>query len=160
MKCVFALWLVLPLAASPLPRVAGESLAGQKIVLPDALGGQPAVVVWSFTREAGEKVETWAAPLVRDGVNVWVVAMIEAAPRLIRPMIRSSMRRASPALLHPRFVCATTGEKAMRQALEVADDRVPYLVLVDSGGAVGWRHAGPFSEAVHAELRRRLAELR
>lgn len=159
-KVILGLLLALPLTASPLPQVVGESLTGQKIVLPDTLRGQPAVVVWSFTREAGEKVEKWAAPLVRDGVDVWVVAMIEAAPRFLRPMIRSSMRRASPALLHPRFVCATSGEKAMRQVLEVADDRIPYLILVDSGGVVVWRHAGSYSEAAHGELLRRLAGLR
>jgi hypothetical protein len=154
-------WLVtLPLLANPLPHAAGESLTGQKVVLPDALRGQPAVVIWSFSREAGELTPQWAAPLARDRVNVWSAAVIEAAPRLIRPMIRSGMRRSSPPPFHPRFLCITSGEKQLRQALDVRNDKLPYVTLLDAAGAIVWQHAGPYSEAADAELRRRIAEMR
>ncbi|MCX7602899.1 MAG: hypothetical protein N2036_02375 [Bryobacteraceae bacterium] len=160
MRCVLALLLAVPLAANPLPQASGESLAGQKVVLPDAFLGQPAVVIWSFSREAGELTAQWAAPLARDRVNVWSAAVIEAAPRLIRPMIRSGMRRSSPPPFHPRFLCITSGEKQLRQALAVQDDRLPIVTLLDAQGSVVWRHAGPYSQAADAELRRRISETR
>jgi len=154
----FAVFLLsLPLLANPLPRVEAESLTGQKLVLPDALRGQPAVVVWSFSREAGEKVDKWAASLARDRVNVWSAAVIEAAPRLIRPMIRASMRRASPEPFHPRFLCVTRGEKELRAALGVSNDKLPLVTLLGPDGAVLWRHSGGYDPEAEAELRRRLA---
>lgn len=157
-------WLVcllaVPLAANPLPRAEGESLSGQKTVLPDALRGEPSVVLWSFSREAGEMVSKWAAPLARDRVNVWSAAVIEAAPRLVRPMIRAGMRQASPKPFHPRFLCITRGEKELRRVLGVGNDKLAYVTLLDSDGAILWKYAGPYDEAADAELRRRMAEAR
>lgn len=159
-KPVFVFLLALSLSGNPLPRAEGESLTGQKALLPDALRGQTAVVVWSFSREAGEQVEKWVAPLARDRVNVYSAAVIEAAPRLIRPMIRAGMRRASPQPFHERFLCITRGEKELRQALDVRNDKVPYITIVSPEGAVVWQHAGPYSEPALAELMRRFQQSR
>ena len=160
MKRLLLCLLSVPLLANPLPRVEAESVTGQKLVLPDALRGQPAVLVWSFSREAGEKAGQWFAPLARDGANVWSAAVIEAAPRLIRPMIRAGMRRASPQPFHSRFLCVTRGEKALRAALGVSNDKLPLVTLLGPDGAVLWRHSGAYDPDAEAELRRRLAELR
>lgn len=152
--------LSVPLLGNPIPKVEGESLTGRKALLPDELLGQPSVVVWSFTREAGEMVEKWAAPLARDQVNVYSAAVIEAAPRLIRPMIRSGMRRASPKPFHDRFLCITRGEKQLRQALEVRNDKLPYVTLLDADGKILWQYAGAYTETAAAELMRRYREAR
>lgn len=160
MKVCAWILLTLPFLANPLPKVEGESLTGRKALLPDALLGQPSVVVWSFTREAGEMVDKWAAPLARDQVNVYSAAVIEAAPRLIRPMIRSSMRRASPKPFHDRFLCITRGEKELRQALEVRNDKLPYVTLLDAEGRILWQHAGPYTASAAEELMRRYREAR
>jgi len=160
MKWLAISLLAVPLAANPLPRAEGESLTGQKALLPDSLQGKVSVVVWSFSREAGEQVEKWVAPLARDRVNVWSAAVIEAAPRLIRPMIRSSMRRASPQPFHERFLCITRGEKDLRQALAVRNDKIPYVTILSPDGAVLWQHAGPYNESAWTELMQRLQESR
>ncbi len=160
MRGLLVCLLVLRLGANPLPRAEGESLTGQKALLPDALRGQVSVIVWSFTREAGEQVEKWVAPLARDRVNVYSAAVIEAAPRLVRPMIRAGMRRASPKPFHERFLCITRGEKDLRQALLVRDDKLPYVTLLSASGEVMWQHAGPYSEAAAAELMRRIEQAR
>lgn len=160
MKALLVCLLALPLCANPLPRAEGESLTGRKTLLPDALRGQVSVIVWSFSREAGEQVEKWVAPLVRDKVNVYSAAVIEAAPRLIRPMIRAGMRRASPKPFHERFLCITRGEKSLRRALEVSNDELPYVTLLSAEGEILWRHAGSYSDAAASELRRRLEQAR
>lgn len=160
MKFAIACLIAFTVSANPLPTVEGESLTGQKALLPDALRGQASVVVWSFSREAGEQVEKWVAPLARDRVNVYSAAVIEAAPRLIRPMIRAGMKRASPKPFHERFLCITRGEKPLREALEVRNDKLPYVTLLSANGEVVWRHAGPYNEAALAELTRRLQEAR
>ncbi len=155
MRTLVVCLLTLSAFGSSLPKAEGESLTGQKTLLPDALLGQPSVVIWSFSREAGEKTEKWVAPLARDRVNVYSAAIIEAAPRIIRPMIRASMRRASPQPFHGRFFCITRGEQGLRQWLEVRNDKVPYVTLLGASGEVLWRHAGPFDEAAAEELMRR-----
>lgn len=160
MKWLLVCLLLPPLTGDPLPAVAGESLTGRKTLLPDALRGQAVVVVWSFTREAGEQGEKWVAPLVRDQINVYSAAVIEAAPRLIRPMIRSGMRRASPKAFHDRSLCITRGERQLREVLDVRNDKVPYVTLLDAEGRILWRHAGLYTREAAAELMRRLREER
>ncbi|MGQ9918812.1 MAG: hypothetical protein ACUVS7_15495 [Bryobacteraceae bacterium] len=152
--------LLLPVTGNPLPAVEGETLTGRKTLLPDALRGQVSVVVWSFTRDAGGQVEKWMAPLVREQINVYSAAVIEAAPRLIRPMIRSAIRRASAKSLHGRSMCITRGERALREALEVRNDKLPIVTVLDSEGRILWRHAGPYTEAAARELMRQLHEAR
>lgn len=155
---LLACLLLPPVTGNPLPPVEGETLTGRKTLLPDALRGQASVVVWSFTREAGEQVEKWVEPLVRDQINVYSAAVIEAAPRLIRPLIRSGMRRAAPRPFHGRSLCITRGEKQLREALDVRNDKLPVVTLLDSEGRILWRHAGLYTETAATELLRRLRE--
>ncbi len=160
MKALLVCLLAVPLGANPLPRAEGESLTGRKTLLPDALRGQVSVIVWSFSREAGGQVERWVAPLVRERVNVYSAAVIEAAPRLIRPMIRAGMRRASPKPFQERYLCITRGGKSLRQALEVRDDKLPHVTLLSAEGEILWRHAGAYSDSAASELMRRLEQAR
>lgn len=160
MLYLLASLLLLPVTGNSLPSVGGETLTGRKTLLPDALRGQVSVVVWSFTREAGQQVEKWAAPLVRDQINVYSAAVIEAAPRLFRPMIRSAMRRAIPKPFHGRSLCITRGGKQLREVLEVRNDKLPVVTLLDAEGRILWRHEGLYTETAATELLRRLREAR
>jgi hypothetical protein len=62
----------------------------------------PAVCVFGFTKEAGDKTKVWMTKLNDDGLPVWSIAELESAPALVRGMIRGSMRKGTPAALLDR----------------------------------------------------------
>ena len=49
------------------PETEVETLAGRKVMIPAVFGGKPAVVVWSFSKGAGEKTRDWLEPLTKTG---------------------------------------------------------------------------------------------
>lgn len=79
-----------------LPVTQAETLTGQKLEFPTALAGKPAVCVFGFSKEAGDRTKVWMTRLSQDGINAWSVANLESAPALVRGMIRSSMRKGTP----------------------------------------------------------------
>lgn len=68
-------------------------MSGRTVTLPDVLGGKPVVVVFSFSKGAGEKTAEWVAALSKDGAPMWSAAMLD------------------------RSLCLYAGEKAWRAAL-------------------------------------------
>ncbi len=147
------------LGAAAIPPLEAESLAGEKVTLPELWSGRPNVVIWGFSKEAGEGMRAWMAALEREDVNAWGAAMLERAPRLVRGMIRRGMRGDFPKSSHSRVLCLYRGDKELRQALGVTEDRLPLIVLYDAGGAVVWRYAGRYEEAARDELLKLWREL-
>lgn len=139
-----ALLLAPLLAAQTLPPTPGETLDGRKVSFPALLAGKSAVCVFSFSKEAGEKVQAWMEPLVKANVDAYSVANLEAAPRLVRGMIRRGMRSGMPEAYRSRSIILTENEKAWKQALQVTDERLPLVVRFDASGSIKDRHAGPF----------------
>jgi hypothetical protein len=97
-------------AAENLPVTPAETLAGQKLEFPTAIVGKSSVCVFGFTKEAGDRTKAWMARLNQDGMNSWSIANLEGAPALVRGMIRSSMRKGTPAPLLERSLILTKDE--------------------------------------------------
>ena len=143
-------------AAENLPVTQAESLSGQKITFPPALAGMPAVCVFGFTREAGDKTKIWMTKLNDAGIKAWSIAELESAPAFVRGMIRSSMRKGTPQPLLERSLVMTKDEKAWRGALGVKQENLPVVVLLDAMGRVLWTYEGAVGEESLAELMKRL----
>jgi hypothetical protein len=156
--CVFALlaagWSCA--AAENLPVTQAETLTGQKLEFPTALAGKPAVCVFGFSREAGDRTKVWMTRLSQDGVNSWSVANLEAAPALVRGMIRGSMRKGTPQPLLERSLIMTKDEKAWKRAVEAKHDNLPVVVLLDATGRLLWTYEGLFGDEPYRELKARL----
>lgn len=156
-------WLLVLLAVAAwgqaLPKTEVETLAGQKVSMPGVFGGKPAVVVWSFSRKAGDATKAWVEPLAQQGVAVWSAAMLESAPRLVRPMIRAGMRRETPEGRQDRALLLYSGAKMWRGLLRVEKEEEPLVVLVDGRGVVVWRYAGVYDGAAAGTVARRWREL-
>ncbi|MBN9658028.1 MAG: hypothetical protein J0H49_07605 [Acidobacteria bacterium] len=140
-------------AAQALPNTQVESLAGQKLTIPQAFGGKPVILVWSFSKKAGEATRAWTDPLAKEGLPVWSAAMLEAAPRFVRPMIRSGMRKDTPAKQQERSLLFYQGEKQWRQILKPPKDEDPLVVLLDAQGAVAWSYSGGYTVKALDEVR-------
>lgn len=142
-------------AAQALPNTQVESLAGQKLTIPQAFAGKPIILVWSFSKKAGEATRAWTDPLAKEGLPVWSAAMLEAAPRFVRPMIRSGMRKDMPDTQQQRSLLLYQGEKQWRQILKPPKDDDPLVVLLDAQGNVAWSYSGLYSPKALDEVRQR-----
>jgi hypothetical protein len=146
-----------PLAlAENLPVTPAETLAGQKIEFPTAVVGKPSVCVFGFTKEAGDRTKVWMTRLSQDGINSWSIANLERAPALVRGMIRSSMRKGTPAPLLERSLILTKDENAWKQAVGAKQDNLPVVVLLDAKGSVLWTYEGLFGDEPYRELKSKL----
>ena len=143
-------------AAENLPVTQAETLTGQKLEFPTALAGKPAVCVFGFTKEAGDRTKVWMTHLSQDGINAWSVANLESAPALVRGMIRSSMRKGTPRPLLERSLILTKDEKAWKHALAVNQNNLPVVVLLDASGHLLWTYEGLFADEPYREIKTRL----
>ena len=150
--------LTLSMAAAAWPVTEGETLSGRKITVPASFAGKPAVLVFSFSREAGEKVRYWLDPLLKDGVNAWSVANLEAAPRLIRGLVRNGMKKDMLPDAEAHSVLLYKDDKEWRQALGVEKNDTPLVVLLDPKGQAVWKHQGLFDSVVYRALLKRFSE--
>ncbi len=143
-------------AAESLPVTQAETLTGQKLEFPSALAGKPAVCVFGFSKEAGDRTKIWMTRLSQDGVNAWSVANLESAPALVRGMIRGSMRKGTPQPLLERSLILIKDEKAWKRAVGASQNNLPVVVVFDASGHPLWTYEGLFSEEPLHELKTRL----
>lgn len=141
-----------------LPRMEGETLSGKPIVLPDAAHGKFALLAVGFSKNGGDKVNAWGKRFKQDfgkdsNYVVYPVAELEAAPRLIRGMIKGGMRRGTSLEEQDRFVLLFQGEADWKKFVSFATADEAYLLLLDANGAVKWRGHGVLSEERYAPLR-------
>jgi hypothetical protein len=133
-------------AAQSLPRTAGETLAGGSIVVADAVGGAPAVLVAGFSREAGDGIAAWSRALDSDPVlaraRVFQLVMLERAPGFVRALIKRSMRKSMPPAAQSRAVVLTADEPAWRAYFGMDNDRDPWVVLLDANRRILWHGHG------------------
>ena len=142
------------------PETEAETLSGKKVMLPLVFGGKPAVVVWSFSKTAGEKTRDWLQPLTQANLNAWGAAMLEAAPRFVRPLIRGGMKKQMNGPMQDRQLLLYKDEKGWRGRLGVKDDAVPLVVILDGAGEVAWSRAGDFQASAFSEIRERLKSVK
>jgi predicted transcriptional regulator len=115
--------------------------------------------VFGFNKEAGDKTKLWMTRLSEDGINAWSIADLEGAPTLVRPMIRSSMRKATPKPLLDRSLILAKDEKAWKAAVGAKQDNLPVVVLLDAAGKVRWTYEGLFAGEAYLELKTKLDAL-
>ena len=132
-------------AQSKLPVTEAKSLSGKqvKVPAPDRL----TLVIAGFTKGSSDADSAWwkkAAPLCQRNPQLacYEVAILESAPRFVRPMIVSSMKRGIPPAQHDMFLTLFENEKAWKQAMSFSAPDNAYLALVDSNGAILWLQNG------------------
>ena len=133
-----------PAKVSVFPRIAGDSLAGKKVTLPDDARGKVTLVVIGFSHKSGETVRAWTDRFRKDfGDNtryaIYPVAELEGAPRLIRGMILGGMRHGTPAAEQDHFLTLFQGDAELKKFADFSGADDPYLFLLDATGAIQWR---------------------
>jgi hypothetical protein len=134
-------------ASQAMPSTSAETLNGKHVVLADTVRGHAAVLVAGFSHEGGTKVSEWMKALRGDSafaaVDVYEIAMLEGAPGIIRGMIKSGMRKGTTPAEQEHTLVMTQDQKQWEKFFGVADDKEPYVVLLNANGEVVWRGHGP-----------------
>jgi len=147
--CLLALY-----AQQKIPEITAESLSGQKVSLPAAAQGQPALLIVGFTHASQTQTQTRAwSQRARNLCPVWSIAVLEDVPRLVRGMAVHGIKSGTPKEEHGRFLLVYHGEKELKAAAGFEQPDDAYLLAIDGAGAIRWRYHGPPTDAAAEQLR-------
>ena len=151
-------------AAQQFPRLQEENLAGQQVVLPDAAAGKIAVLVLGFSHASSTPTGAWMKRSSAEfGKNpsfaLYELAVIEDAPRFIRGMIISGMKKCIPEDERPFVVPVVHEEAALKTLVGYKEEDYAYIVLLDRGGRVVYQTHAATVDPGYADLRAKLAGL-
>jgi ATP10 protein len=140
-----------------LPRLEGESLSGNKVVLPTDAHGKITLLVIGFSRKGGDATHPWAERFKKDfaddpKVALYSVAELEGAPRFIRGIIVSSMKKGTPEADRSHVVTLFQDTDELKQFVKFSAGDDAYLLLLDANGKVGWHSHGIFREDSYTVL--------
>ena len=150
---VFVLSAHLLHAQQSIPTIEGETLAGNKVSLPAAAGGRPALLIIGFTRGSQDQTKAWSQR-VRDRFPAWSIAVLEDVPRLMRGFVARGIKSGLPKEGHGRFVLVYQGEKQLKLAAAFGRPDDAYLLVIDGMGAIRWNFHGPVTDAAMDQLTR------
>jgi hypothetical protein len=117
-----------------------------------------------FSHGGGDQCGPFARRLAKepslvDGkFAIYEIAMLESAPRMIRPMILHGMRGGIPQAEQNRFLALFQDENQWKQVagFTKSAQNDAYLVLVSSDGTVRWTGHGQYSDEVYSEFKGQL----
>lgn len=146
-----------PVGSEP-PKLHGQTLDDRTIVLPDEAAGKVTLLVLSLSRKAGEQTVSWRERFAADfgsdsHVTYYVAALLQSAPPFIRGMIRSGMRKGTPAAVQSHVLTTATDEAAWKKYLDSKDDSLPAVLLLDQTGHLRWSYNGVFDPDHYRDLK-------
>lgn len=136
-----------------IPTVQGKTLDNKQIELPQLMSGRAGVLAFGFSREAGGVIRAWADKLGSE-VPVYQIPVLEGVPRLFRGLTESSIRKDSGEKYRGQVVLLYKDEALWRTRLDVASDKVGYLLVVNAQGKVVERISGNPSDAAVEKIRK------
>lgn len=145
--------------AGRLPTVEGESLAGQRIVLPDAAGGKISVLVFGFTKASKEPTTAWANKILKDFAArpdfvLYQLPVLEDVPRFIRGMVIGGMKKGMQEDKRAHFVPILQKESELKKFVHYNEPDDAYVVVLGRSGETLLRtHGSGPGEASYERLR-------
>ncbi len=162
--CAALLALAAAQDAKDIPKIAGESLAGRRVVLPDATTGKITVLVIGFSKASKAPTSAWARKIIADfgsrsGFELYQLAVLQDVPRFIRGFVISGIKSGVPKTQHDHFLLVVEGEAELKKLVSYKEPDDAYMVVLDRGGkSVRQRH-GEFSDASYSQLRQEIESL-
>lgn len=144
------------------PSLAGQALTGKWVDITSASSGNPAVVVFSFSRAGGRDAELWTQHLMKGDPHlaIYTVIFLESVPGLFRAMAVSGIKDGMPSALQDRTILLYRDEDLWKQRLQVANERHACVMLLGPTGRVQWMKSGPFADALYSEFSKSIGALK
>jgi hypothetical protein len=156
--------LSLAQSAPEMPKIEGESLAGHKVVLPDAAAGRVTVLIFGFSKASKVPTSAWASKLqadfrARPDFALYQLPVLEDVPRFVRKMVISGIKKGVPEGLRDHFVPILQGEAELKKVVHYKEPDEAYLVLLDRAGNLVRQSHGAPNDANYAGLRGQIEAL-
>jgi hypothetical protein len=136
--------------AQSLPATEGETLSGKPTTLARDVSGKPAVVVIGFSKASSSESAAWAKRLKGDaslaGMAVYQVAVLEEVPKLVRGMVKSSIRGSVPVADQGTFVMLFHDEAQWKELAHYKNADDAYVVVLDRSGTTRFTVAGAVAD--------------
>jgi hypothetical protein len=144
-------------ATGSMPKIEGESLAGPKVVLPDAASGKVAVLIFGFSKGSKGPTSAWSDKILsgfggQAGFDLYQLPVLEDVPRIIRGMIISGIKKGVKDNIRDHFVPILQGETSLKKLVGYKEADDAYLVILDRSGQIAGQMHGPYSEASYTQL--------
>ena len=157
--------LALCASAQVIPTTKAETVGGKKVALPDAALGHVNVFIVGFSRKSKDPSKDWGKQLLRawekdKSVQVYELAMLEGAPRFVRGMIVSGIRKDSPHDLEDNFLVAFEGADAWKNWVGFSAPDDAYIVVTDKSGNAQWKTNGPATDAAITDVKKVVEKLK
>ncbi len=154
---------LLQCATTPMPMTQAQSLSGHEVVLPKAVAGHPSVIVIGFTAGSQKAMERWdkeigAQVTANPDVPLYNIAVIQAAPKFVRGMIRGSMKALVPTAGQDRFLTVVQGQDELKKAVDFSSADEAYVVVLDSAGRIVFHTHGDPSEIAKKQVIEQIKE--
>ena len=119
--------LSLAQSAPEMPRIEGESLAGHKVVLPDAAAGRVTVPTRIFQGLESPWTSPWASKpadfRARPDFALYQLPVLEDVPRFVRKMVIFGIKKSVPEGLRDHFVPLLQGEAELKKVVHFRKSR-------------------------------------
>lgn len=140
----------------PFPRVAGESLEGESVALPDALRGQPAVLLIGYKQQTQFDIDRWLLGMAQAGLKaplLEVPTIPGLVPSLASGFIDDGMRSGIPR--EDWSVVVTLYGSAAKPVAELTgteNGNNARVLVLDASGTIVWFHDRGYSASKVLEL--------
>jgi hypothetical protein len=147
------------------PQLTATNLEGTTLSLPADFAGERNLLLIAFQREQQKNVDTWLHQMKRfessPGFRYYELPTIDKLNPLVRWFFNSGMRRGIPDRdARARTFTLYIDKPPFRKALNIADEKQIYAILIDRSGRVLWRAEGDFDEAKGSSLQDTLARVK
>jgi hypothetical protein len=150
----------------PLPRIEGQSFAGQELTLPHAASGKIALLIFGFSKGSSAQTGAWGKKIsadfgTRPGFALYQLPVLEDVPRLFRGMVISGIKKGVPENQRERFIPVLQGEAELKRDLQFSESRSDdaYLVLLDRNGRVLTEFHGPPNDPLYSQTKEQIEQL-
>jgi hypothetical protein len=159
--CLLLLLSASAQSGSAMPRVEGQSLTGNKVVLPDAAVGKITVLILGFTRASKTPTSNWAKQIRADfanqqAVELYQIPVLEDVPRLIRGMVISGIKKGVPENQRDHFIVMLHSEAELKNFVGYQEPDDAYLVVLASDGKVAQQLHGRPEPQMYSRLKEKL----
>lgn len=144
------------------PRVSGETLKGEVMVLPDDLKGRPAILIVGYVQKAQFDIDRWMLGILQAKLDVPVVEVptIEGLiPELASRFIDSGMRGGIPKDDWSAVVPIYRDASRIVEVLGKENEKNAQVVLLDSQGKIAWFHNEGYSPRLVLQLKDTISQM-
>ena len=146
---------------SIMPRIEGQTLAGNKVVLPEAAAGKTAVLILGFTRASKTPTSDWANKIRADFGSqhrfvLYQIPVLEEVPHLLRGMVISGIRKGVPDNQRDSFLVVVQSESELKNFVSYREHDDAYLVILSPDEKVAFQEHGRLGPEIYSRVKEEL----